>query len=94
MAKAIWNGKIIAESEDFVLMVDAYYFPIQSIQCEYLIPSSAKTKCFCKGDALYYHIQVNGEKIENAAWYYPDPYPMAENVRDKIAFLEGVKIVF
>lgn len=93
MAQVIWNNTVIAESEDYIRQADAYYFPIQSINCEYFTPSNAKTTCFWKGEALYYHLEVNGQQSRNAAWYYPDPNPIAENIKDKIAFWKDIKII-
>ena len=92
MAQAIWNGPVIAESNDFIQVVDAYYFPLDSVKKEFLKPSSAKTYCFQKGEASYFHIVVEGKENPNAAWYYQDPSPMAENIRDKIAFWKGVEV--
>ena len=92
MAQAIWNGKIIAESEDIVQVVDAFYFPKDSINMDYLKHSNTRTVCFWKGEALYYDLIVEGKINKDAAWYYPDPSPMAENVRNKIAFWKGVEI--
>ena len=92
MAKAIWNGKVIAESEEVIQVVDAYYFPKESINMNYLKPSNTTTYCFWKGEASYYNIEVDGKTNPNAAWYYPDPSPMAENIRDKVAFWRGVEI--
>ncbi len=92
MAQAIWNGKVIAESEDIVQVVDAFYFPKESLNMDYLKPSTTKTVCFWKGEASYYDIIVEGRLNKDAAWYYPDPSPMAENVRNKVAFWKGVEI--
>jgi len=92
MAQAIWNGKVIAESEDIVQVVDAIYFPTESIKMDYLKPSNTRTICFWKGEASYYDLIVEGKINKDAAWYYPDPSPMAENVRDKVAFWKGVEV--
>ena len=92
MAQAIWNGKVIAESKNVIQVVDAFYFPKESIHMDFLKPSKTKTYCFWKGEASYYDIVVDGKTNANAAWYYPDPSPMAENVRDKVAFWKGVEI--
>jgi len=94
MAQAIWNGKVIAESEDVVQVVDAFYFPKESINQNYLKPSNTKSLCFWKGEASYYDIIVEGKINKDAAWYYPDPSPMVENVRDKVAFWKGIEVKF
>jgi uncharacterized protein (DUF427 family) len=90
--KATLNGHIIAESEDTVLVEGNHYFPVSSVKKEYLIKSDYHSTCPWKGVASYYTISVNGDIRDNAAWYYPNPKPGAEMVKDRIAFWKGVRI--
>lgn len=90
--KAIWNGKTIAESDDTVVVENNHYFPADSIEDEHFKPSSTNTVCGWKGTASYYTLAVDGETNTDAAWYYPDPLPEAENIRGRIAFWKGVQI--
>lgn len=92
MAKAIWEGVVLAESNDTVVLEGSHYFPPDSVVTEYLTPSSHMTVCFWKGDANYYNIEVNGKMNENAAWIYRNPSPLAANIRNRIAFWKGVKV--
>ena len=90
--KATWNGVIIAESDDTVVVEGNHYFPRESLIDEYLAPSEHSSVCFWKGTASYYSLSVNGETNPNAAWYYADPKEAAENIRGRVAFWQGVKV--
>jgi len=92
MARAIWNGQVIAESDDTVVVEGNHYFPEESVRKEFLIPSEFHTVCPWKGTASYHHIQVDGKRNENAAWYYPQPKDMAKMVKGRIAFWRGVEV--
>jgi uncharacterized protein (DUF427 family) len=92
MAKAIWNGTVIAESDQTVVVEGNHYFPPDSVKREYLKPSSTQTVCGWKGTASYYTIEVNGQLNRDAAWYYPTPKPEAKQIAGYIAFWKGVKI--
>ncbi|MES2631922.1 DUF427 domain-containing protein [Caenimonas sp. SL110] len=90
--KAIWNGTVIAESDDTVAVEGNLYFPASSLKREHVTFSNHHTSCAWKGQASYYSLLVNGEMNTDAVWYYPDPKPEADMVRDRVAFWKGVKI--
>lgn len=92
MAKAYWSGKLIAASDDCVVVEGNQYFPADAVKKEFLRPSSHTTVCPWKGTAHYYHIEVDGMRNENAAWYYPDPSDAAKEIRGRIAFWRGVRV--
>lgn len=92
MPKAIWNGVVLAESAHTEMVEGNHYFPIESINQEYFKPSEHHTTCPWKGLASYYTIEVNGERNQNAAWYYPTPKDAAANIKDHVAFWKGVKV--
>lgn len=92
MAKAVWNGVVIAESDVTVMVEGNHYFPPESIKTEYLSDSTMKTSCPWKGLASYYDIVVDGEVNSGAAWYYPTPKDAASNIENHIAFWRGVTI--
>jgi uncharacterized protein (DUF427 family) len=92
MPRATWGGKVIAESNDCVVVEGNQYFPAGAVKKEFLTDSSHTTLCPWKGNASYYHIEVNGMRNENAAWYYADPKPAAAEIKGRIAFWRGVKI--
>jgi uncharacterized protein (DUF427 family) len=92
MAKAIWEGIVLAESEQTVEIEGNQYFPPDSINREYFKPSDSHTTCPWKGLASYYHVEVNGKQNANAAWYYPEPKSAARQIKDHVAFWKGVKV--
>jgi uncharacterized protein (DUF427 family) len=92
MAKAVWNGAVLAESDNCQIVENNYYFPADSIHTEYLKPSETHTTCPWKGLASYYNVKVNGAENPDAAWYYPEPKSRAENIKGYVAFWRGVKV--
>lgn len=90
--KASWNGAVIARSDDTVMVEGNHYFPAASLQRQYVTFSNHRTTCPWKGEAHYYSLLVNGELNPDAAWFYPDPKPEAEMVKDRVAFWKGVKV--
>lgn len=92
MAKAIWNGTVIAESDVYELVEGNVYFPPDSVKQEYLRGSTHSSHCPWKGDASYYTLVVNGEENADAAWYYPEPFEKAAHIKDHVAFWKGVTI--
>jgi len=91
--KAIWNGKIIAESNDTVNVEGNSYFPIESVKKEYLKNSDMHSVCPWKGKASYYTIEVDGKINKDAAWYYPEPKEAAKDIKGRVAFWKGVETV-
>ena len=90
MPRASFNGVILAESDDTVVMEGNHYFPPESIDRQFFLPSEHTTICPWKGEASYYHVEANGELNTNAAWFYPDPTPAAARIKGRIAFWNGV----
>jgi uncharacterized protein (DUF427 family) len=90
--KATWNGTLIAESDDTVLIEGNHYFPESSLNRQYIAFSNHKTSCPWKGQASYYSLKVNGDINTDAVWYYADPKPEAEQIRGRVAFWKGVKV--
>ncbi|MES2423005.1 MAG: DUF427 domain-containing protein [Pseudomonadota bacterium] len=91
--KAVWNGAVIAESNDTVVLEGNHYFPASALNRDYVSFSNHKTSCPWKGQASYYSLLVNGEMNTDAAWYYADPKPQAEEIKDRVAFWKGVAIM-
>ncbi len=90
--KAIWNGTVIAESDDTVVVEGNHYFPADSIKREYFADSATHTVCGWKGTASYYSLNVDGAANRDAAWYYPEPKSAAAEIKGRIAFWKGVKV--
>ena len=92
MAIAKWHGVVLAESDQYEIVEGNIYFPPDSINQQYLVPSDTHTICFWKGRASYFDIEVKGETNKDAAWYYPSPTNDAENIKGYIAFWKGIEI--
>jgi Uncharacterized protein conserved in bacteria len=91
--KAIWNNKVIAESNDIVTIEGIYYFPKKSVKTEYLKESITHSVCHWKGEANYYSIEVDGRINADAAWSYPKPNVLASSIEGHVAFWKGVQFV-
>ena len=92
MPKAVWNGEVIADSDDTVIVEGNHYFPRDSVRTELLRDSDTHTVCPWKGTASYQSLVVNGKVNEDALWYYPEPKQAAEHVTDRVAFWKGVEV--
>ena len=92
MAKATWNGKIIAESEKTIVVEGNHYFPPEAIQSEYFQKNDTHTTCPWKGLASYYDVVVDGKTNPSAAWYYPEPKEAARQIKGHVAFWKGVQV--
>ncbi|MGQ9550254.1 MAG: DUF427 domain-containing protein [Roseiflexus sp.] len=92
MARAIWNGTVIAESNATIVVEGNHYFPPESVKREYLRESDTHTACSWKGIASYYDVVVNDTVNRDAAWYYPEPKEGARQIAGYVAFWRGVKV--
>jgi len=92
MTKAIWNGKVIAESDACEEVENNKYFPADSIKKEFFKDSETTYQCGWKGEAKYYDVVVDGKENKDAAWYYPEPTEKAKNIKGFVAFWKGVEI--
>lgn len=91
--KAIWNGKVIAESDDTVVIEGNHYFPADSIKKDYYSASDTNTVCPWKGTASYFSLEVDGKENQDAAWYYAEPKEAAKVIKNRVAFWKGVEVV-
>ena len=91
MARATWNGALLAESSDTKVVEGNYYFPPESINREYFADSAATSVCSWKGTASYYDVVVDGKTNPQAAWYYVSPNPEASEIAGYVAFFKGVE---
>ena len=92
MAKAIWNGTIIAETDDIEIVEGNAYFPANAVKREYVRQSDTHTVCPWKGVASYYNVVVDSRTNPDAAWYYPETEPAANHIKGRIAFWHGVRV--
>jgi uncharacterized protein (DUF427 family) len=92
MAKATYGSTLIAESDDTVVVEGNHYFPPEAVDDQLLRPSDTHTVCPWKGTASYYDVVVDGERLADAAWYYPEPKEAAAEIQGRIAFWRGVVV--
>jgi uncharacterized protein (DUF427 family) len=90
--KATWNGTLLAESDDTVVVEGNHYFPADALVTSHFEPSDHTSHCGWKGTANYYHVVVDGERNANAAWVYRQPYDAAREIAGRVAFWKGVEV--
>jgi uncharacterized protein (DUF427 family) len=92
MPKATWKGKVLAESDQTIVVEGNHYFPRDTVQWEYFSESPAHTVCGWKGTASYYTVSVDGQSNPDAAWYYPAPKDAAKQIAGYVAFWRGIQV--
>lgn len=91
--KAIWKEEVLAQSEHTRLVEKNHYFPRGDINEEYFKPSKTHTRCPWKGKASYFHIEVQGQTLKDAAWCYPEASFAAKPIENYVAFGEEIDVV-
>ena len=86
MPRATVNGIALAESDHTEVVEGNHYFPLESVNLYFLWESDTRTHCAWKGDASHYTVEASSERVEDAAWYYPEPKVAAKNIKDHVAF--------
>jgi uncharacterized protein (DUF427 family) len=92
MPKAVWNGTVIAESDDTIVVEGNHYFPRDTLNDEFFVASDLQSRCPWKGTAGYFDVSVDGKLNPGAAWFYDHPTPAASGITGRVAFWRGVKI--
>ena len=92
MATATWNGRVIATSDDILIVEGNHYFPADAVAATLLKPSTTTSICGWKGLANYRTLVVDGAENPDAVWYYADPKPEAAHIKGRLAFWKGVKV--
>jgi uncharacterized protein (DUF427 family) len=90
--KAIWNGQVLAECDDTIIIEGNHYFPSESINKEYFRESDTNTICPWKGTASYLDVNIDGSINSDAAWYYPQASQLAKGIEGRVAFWKGVEV--
>ena len=90
--KAVWNGAVLAQSDETVVVENNHYFPADSVDRQYFKDSATTSICPWKGTASYYTVVVDGQENADAAWYYPTPKEAAAQIKDHVAFWKGVTV--
>ena len=90
--QAIWNGTVIAESDDTVVVEGNHYFPRAALREDVVRPSSTTTVCPWKGTASYLSLELDGSTSADAVWFYPEPKDAAAEITDRVAFWKDVRV--
>ncbi|HUW52584.1 MAG TPA: DUF427 domain-containing protein [Rhodanobacter sp.] len=91
--RAIWMDRILAESDDTVVVEGNHYFPESSLKSEYFRKSDHRTVCPWKGTASYLDVVIDDAVNRNAGWFYPSPHGAAAQIKGMVAFWHGVEVV-
>ncbi len=92
MATATWNGEVIADSAETVVVEGNHYFPMKAVRADILRPSATTSHCPWKGTANYYSLEVGGAINKDAVWYYAEPSEAAKAIKGCVAFWKGVTV--
>lgn len=92
MAKAVWNGAVLAESDNTVMVEGNHYFPKDTLNEQYFTEASSTSRCPWKGTANYFDVTVDGDVNRGAAWIYHEPKAAAADIKDHVAFWRGVRV--
>lgn len=90
--RATWNGAVIADSDDTVLVEGNVYFPEAALDRRFVVASNHRSTCAWKGEAHYYSLLVDGDLNPDAVWYYPAPFEAAAAIMGRVAFWKGVQV--
>ncbi|WP_326539719.1 DUF427 domain-containing protein [Pseudorhodoferax sp.] len=90
--KAVWNGTVVAESDDTVVFEGEHYFPADAVKPQYLLPSNSRSMCSVKGPATFHTLFVDGDAKPDAAWSHAEPSEAAAAIKGRIAFGRGVLV--
>ena len=80
MPKAIWNEAILVDSDDTVIVDGDVYFPLESVNSNFLKKSSSTSISPQKGKAFFYDVVVD-DKIKEYG-----------ELKNRIAFWKGVEL--
>ena len=84
------RGVTLVSSDSSVRVLETshpptYYLPVNHFAEGVLVPIGGNTFCEFKGMASYFHLVVDGQRIERAAWTYENPSPGFESLAGTVA---------
>jgi len=74
--------KLLFESDH----LPVYYFPLEDLRQDLLVPSAHTTHCPHKGEARYWSIRAGDRLVRDAIWNYPAPINSCPDIRGLAAF--------
>lgn len=92
--RVVFNGVTIADSTRGYRVLETsspptYYIPRDDVETQYLTNSHSHSVCEWKGGAVYWNIEIDGKRSEDAGWSYPDPVDRFAGITDYVAFYPG-----
>ncbi|MBW4469082.1 MAG: DUF427 domain-containing protein [Stenomitos rutilans HA7619-LM2] len=89
--QVIFNGVTIADTQRAKRVLETshppvYYIPLEDIKQEYLIKRARSTFCEWKGHGAYYSLAVGDKRVDDVAWYYPEPTLAFAAIANHVAF--------
>lgn len=92
MPTATWNGTVVAESPDTIVVEGNHYFPPGALVRDHFRESPQTSVCGWKGTANYFDVVVGDAVNAGAAWCYPEPKEAAKQIAGYVAFWKGVEV--
>ena len=92
MPRAVFRGEVLADSEETTIIEGNHYFPPGSVRDDVLVDSPTRTVCFWKGTATYRSLLTDDEVVQDIAWVYDRPWPLARRIARHVAFGPQVRI--
>ncbi|SPM39243.1 Uncharacterized conserved protein, DUF427 family [Mycobacterium numidiamassiliense] len=86
------NGELVADTTAALELREAsipavQYIPLDDVVSERLTRTDTTTYCPFKGDANYYSVTTSaGDTVEDAIWFYEQPYPAVAQIAGHVAF--------
>lgn len=85
------NGDVVADTTDALQLQEAtypavQYIPLKDVLQDVLTRTDTSTYCPFKGDAAYYSVTTGGGTVDDAIWFYEEPYPAVGKIVGHVAF--------
>lgn len=93
MARAIWKGCVLAESEDTVDHDGVTYFPTEALNAALLRPTNKQRFQPSRGTSTYFDLEVNGRIVSDVAWILSGFGEESSTLVNRVAFYSGVDVV-
>lgn len=84
-------GETVAETSRPLVLFETglpprWYIPPEEVRADVLVPSATHTGCAYKGRASYHSVRVGEHEERDVVWFYRDPLPGVERIRDRLCF--------
>lgn len=91
LVRVLVGDEVIAETRHAGLLSETglpnrYYVPLGDVRADVLRPSATHTHCPYKGEATYHDVELDGRRISDAAFSYPEPFVDALPVKGYLCF--------